>query len=63
MVFRTGNHDQPELNGFSANLRVATALAEKGYDLRLVVGDGGHDMNLNHAATILPDALRWLWRE
>jgi hypothetical protein len=49
-----------ELNWFSANLRVAAALAERGYDLRLVLGDGGH--NPNHGGAILPDALRWLWR-
>ena len=36
------------------------ALAERGYDLRLVLGDGGHDPN--HGGAILPDALRWLWR-
>ena len=52
--------DQPELNWFSSNLRVAAALAEKGYDLRFVLGDGGHDPN--HGGAILPDALRWLWR-
>jgi enterochelin esterase-like enzyme len=54
------NWDAAELNWFSANLRVAAALAERGYDLRLVLGDGGHDMN--HGGSILPDALRWLWR-
>ena len=54
------NHDAPEHNWFSENLRVAAALAEGGYDLRLVLGDGGHDPN--HAGAILPDALRWLWR-
>lgn len=53
------NWDAPELNWLSANLRVAAALAERGYDLRLVLGDGGHDMN--HGGAILPDALRWLW--
>ncbi|HET8607102.1 MAG TPA: alpha/beta hydrolase-fold protein [Gaiellaceae bacterium] len=52
--------DRPELNWLSANLQVAAALAERGYDLRLVLGDGGHDPN--HAGAILPDALRWLWR-
>jgi hypothetical protein len=35
----------PERNWFSANLRVAAALSERGYDLRLVLGDGGHDPN------------------
>jgi enterochelin esterase-like enzyme len=54
------NWDAAELNWFSANLRVAAALAERGYDLRLVLGDGGHDPN--HGGAILPDALRWLWR-
>jgi enterochelin esterase-like enzyme len=54
------NWDAAEFNWLSANLRVAAALAERGYDLRLVLGDGGHDPN--HGAAILPDALRWLWR-
>jgi enterochelin esterase-like enzyme len=54
------NWDAAEFNWFSANLRVAAALAERGYDLRLVLGDGGH--NPNHGGAILPDALRWLWR-
>ena len=54
------NWDAAELNWFSANLRVAAALAERGYDLRFVLGDGGHDPN--HCGAILPDALRWLWR-
>jgi enterochelin esterase family protein len=54
------NWDKPECNWLSANLQVAAALAERGYDFRLVVGDGGHDGN--HAGTLFPDALRWLWR-
>lgn len=52
--------DAADLNWFSANLQVAAALAEAGYDQRLVLGDGGHDPN--HGGAILPDALRWLWR-
>jgi enterochelin esterase family protein len=58
------NWNEPEYNWFSSNLRVAAALAEQGYDLRLVVGDGEHTMQAgrNHGAVILPDALRWLWR-
>lgn len=52
--------NQPEFNWLSANLQVAAALAERGYDLRFVLGDGGHDAN--HGGAILPDALRWLWR-
>ncbi len=54
------NWDAAEHNWLSANLRVAAALAEAGYDFRLVLGDGGHDPN--HGGAILPDALRWLWR-
>lgn len=54
------NWDAAQRNWLSANLRVAAALAERGYDLRLVLGDGGHDPN--HCGAILPDALRWLWR-
>ncbi len=44
----------------SSRLAGAAAHAERGYDLRLVVGDGGHDGD--HDGVILPDALRWLWR-
>jgi enterochelin esterase-like enzyme len=54
------NWDAPELNWLSENLQIAAALAERGYDLRVVLGDGGHDPN--HGGAILPDALRWLWR-
>jgi enterochelin esterase family protein len=54
------NWDAPKRNWLSANLQIAAALAERGYDFRLVLGDGDHDPN--HAGAILPDALRWLWR-
>lgn len=47
-------------NWLANNLRVAAALAEAGYDFRLVLGDGGHSPN--HGGVLLPDALRWLWR-
>ena len=52
--------NEPDHNWLAENLRVAAALAEAGYDFRLVLGDGGH--NPNHAGALLPDALRWLWR-
>lgn len=54
------NWNEPESNWLANNLRVAAALAEAGYDFRLVLGDGGHSMN--HGGVLLPDALRWLWR-
>lgn len=54
------NWNEPEDNWFASNLRIAAALAEAGYDFRLVLGDGGH--HPNHPGVLLPDALRWLWR-
>ncbi len=54
------NWNQPERNWLAENLRVAAALAEAGYDFRLVVGDGGHSPN--HGGVLLPDALRWIYR-
>ena len=59
-VARDLNWNAPKHNFFSENLRVAAALAERNYDFRFVVGDGGHDGN--HDGVTLPDALRWLWR-
>ena len=59
-VTRDLNWNAPRYNFFSENLQVAAALAERGYDFRFVLGDGGH--NGNHEGVILPDALRWLWR-
>lgn len=53
------NWDAPQSNWLAENLRVAAALAEAGYDFRLVLGDGGH--HPNHGGVLLPDALRWLW--
>lgn len=64
-VFMQAGHrdlgwNESESNWLANNLRVAAALAEAGYDFRLVLGDGGHSMN--HGGVLLPDALRWLWR-
>jgi enterochelin esterase-like enzyme len=44
-----------------ANKAMAAALEEKGYDFKIVWGEGGHTSR--HGASILPDALRWLWRD
>lgn len=44
-----------------ANKAMAAALQEKGYDHKFVFGEGSH--NSRHGASILPDALRWLWRD
>jgi enterochelin esterase family protein len=65
IFLQAGHHDlgwdEPEHNWLAENLRTAAALAEGGYDFRFVLGDGGHDPN--HAGVLLPDALRWLWRD
>ncbi len=44
-----------------ANVAMAAALKEKGYDHQFVQGEGTH--NPKHGASILPDVLRWLWRD
>jgi gluconolactonase len=36
------------------------AFESAGYDVKLTIGEGGHDMR--QGAAIMPDALRWLWR-
>jgi enterochelin esterase-like enzyme len=44
-----------------ANQTLARSLAFAGYDYLFVAGQGFH--NNNHMRAILPDALRWLWRD
>ncbi len=63
VFLQDGNHD---LNIFAgdwwlANQSMASALAWAGYDYKFVTGDKDHDMIQGGA--VLPDALRWLWRD
>lgn len=44
-----------------ANQQMAAALKFKNYDYKFVYGDGGHTGK--HGGAILPEALKWLWRE
>jgi enterochelin esterase-like enzyme len=44
-----------------ANQDMAAALKLAGYDYRFEYGDGGH--NGKHGGAILPDSLRWLWKD
>jgi enterochelin esterase family protein len=44
-----------------ANQQMAAALAFRDYDHQFVYGQGAH--NGNHGGAILPDSLRWLWRD
>jgi len=46
---------------YIANQDMASALEYAGYDSTFVVGTEGH--NAKHGGAILPDALRWLWRD
>jgi enterochelin esterase-like enzyme len=48
-------------NWFLANLQMASSLQKMDYDCTHVWGEGGHSGR--HEAAILPDALRWLWRD
>lgn len=44
-----------------SNLTMSRALEFAGYDVRHVWGAGTH--NGNHATSIFPDVVRWLWRD
>jgi enterochelin esterase family protein len=44
-----------------ANRQMAAALKFAGYDYRFEIGTEGH--NGKHGGAILPESLRWLWRE
>ena len=46
---------------WTANQDMLAALRWAGYDVKNVWGTGGH--NSKHAAAIMPEALRWLWRD
>jgi len=48
-------------NWWIGNQGLASALEYAGYDVRFVPGDRGHDAI--HGSAILPEALRWLWRD
>ncbi|MCA9033987.1 MAG: esterase family protein [Planctomycetaceae bacterium] len=48
-------------NWWLANLQMESALAFKAYDFKFVGGTGKHSGK--HGGAILPDSLRWLWRD
>lgn len=49
------------LNWPEGNRAMSAALAFRGHDYQLVMGEGTHSGR--HGAAIFPDALRWLWRD
>lgn len=57
----SGDLDNDYGNWPLANQQMALALKFKGYDYKFEYGSGGHDGK--HGGAILPDSLRWLWRD
>jgi CubicO group peptidase (beta-lactamase class C family)/predicted alpha/beta superfamily hydrolase len=55
------NARRPERDWHVQNQAMVAALEAKGYDLKYVFGEGGHSDN--HGGALLPDILRWLWRD
>ncbi|HYT88699.1 MAG TPA: alpha/beta hydrolase-fold protein [Gemmataceae bacterium] len=53
--------DNPAGHWYLSNLQMEAALKFKKYDYKTVWGDGGHTGK--HGGAILPDSLRWLWRD
>ncbi|HVQ28866.1 MAG TPA: alpha/beta hydrolase-fold protein [Vicinamibacteria bacterium] len=53
--------DNPHGNWPLANQEMAAALKFRGYDYRFELGDGAHTHK--HGGALLPDSLRWLWRD
>ncbi len=48
-------------NWWNANQTMLSSLQFAGYDVKHAWGKGGH--NGKHSTAILPDAMRWLWRD
>ena len=58
-----GSHDLTNQFGVwpEANQKMADAWKAKGYDYQFVMGEGTHDGR--HGGMLMPDALKWLWRD
>ncbi len=63
VFLQDGSHDLNIYAGdwWQANQSMLSALTWAGYDVKHVWGEGGH--NAKHSSAIMPDALRWLWRD
>ena len=63
VFLQEGENDLDNLHGSwpLANRQMAAALQYSGYDYKFVMGTEGH--NGKHGGAILPESLRWLWRE
>jgi enterochelin esterase-like enzyme len=58
---RNGNPYDQRLDWFYQNVRLMKALSEKGYDVNYAWGMNRHGQKMGGA--ILPDMMRWLWRD
>jgi gluconolactonase len=63
VFLQSGTNDLNVYGGswWVANQDMAAALKWAGYDYRFVAGTEGH--NGKHGGAILPDSLRWLWKD
>jgi gluconolactonase len=63
VFMQTGRQDLVNYAGswYLENPRMAAALEFAGNDVRIELGEDGHSNR--HGASILPDTLRWLWRD
>jgi enterochelin esterase family protein len=63
VLLQDGENDLDNQHGnwWLGNLQMDRALKFKQYDYQFVPGTGGH--NGRHGGAILPDSLRWLWRD
>lgn len=59
-IRRNGEYNK-DRDWFYNNVRMMEALTEKGYDLNYVWGIGPHSSK--HGGAILPDMMRWIWRD
>ncbi|KAA9353020.1 alpha/beta hydrolase [Larkinella humicola] len=63
VFLQDGSNDLDNAHGnwWLGNLQMDAALKFRQYDYRFVGGTGGH--NGKHGGSILPESLRWLWKE
>jgi enterochelin esterase-like enzyme len=63
IVLQDGENDLDNQHGNwpLGNKQMYAALKFRGYDAKFEYGEGAH--NGNHGGAILPDSLRWLWRD
>jgi gluconolactonase len=63
VFLQDGDHDLNVYAGdwWTANLDMLSALKYAGYEVNHIWGQGGH--NGKQGAAIMPDALRWLWKD